>query len=85
MVPFQFMEINMVTSCGASGGFDADGTPVVYRRSMEYLRQGLIDTEPLISHRYAELSDLQKAFQRGYQKRGFHQRGVDQGFRSLIT
>jgi threonine dehydrogenase-like Zn-dependent dehydrogenase len=62
MVPFQFMEVNMVTSCGASGGFDADGTPVVYRRSMEYLRQDLIDAEPLISHRYAELSDLQKAF-----------------------
>jgi len=62
MVPFQFMEINMVTSCGASGGFDPDGTPVVYRRSMEYLREGRIDAESLISHRYAKLSDLQKAF-----------------------
>lgn len=62
MVPFQFMEINLVTSCGASGGFDADGTPVVYRRSMEYLREGRIDAESLISHRYAKLSDLQKAF-----------------------
>lgn len=62
MVPFQFMEINMVTSCGASGGFETDGTPVVYRRSMEYVRQGLIDAESLLSHRYAELSELQKAF-----------------------
>jgi len=62
IVPFQFMEINIVTSCGASGGFDADGTPVVYRRSMEYLREGLIDAESLVTHRYPELSDLQKAF-----------------------
>lgn len=62
MVPFQFMEVNMVTSCGASGGFDPDGTPVVYRRSTEYLREGLIDAESLLTHRYADLADLQKAF-----------------------
>jgi L-iditol 2-dehydrogenase len=62
MVPFQFMEVNMLTSCGASGGFDADGTPVVYRRSMEYLRDGLIDAESLVSHPYAELSELPNAF-----------------------
>jgi L-iditol 2-dehydrogenase len=62
MVPFQFMEINMITCCGASGGFEEDGTPVVYRRSMEYVRQGLVDAESLISHRYAELTELQRAF-----------------------
>ena len=56
------METNIVTSCGASGGFEADGTPVVYRRSMEYLREGLIDAEPLLSHQYADLSELQQAF-----------------------
>ena len=63
LVPFQFMETNIVTSCGASGGFEADGTPVVYRRSMEYVRDGLIDTDPLLTHQYSELSELQKAFQ----------------------
>jgi hypothetical protein len=57
------METNIVTSCGASGGFEADGTPVVYRRSMEYVRDGLIDTEPLLTHQYADLSELQRAFQ----------------------
>jgi threonine dehydrogenase-like Zn-dependent dehydrogenase len=62
MVPFQFMEVNMVTSCGASGGFEADGTPLVYRRSMECLRQGLVDADALLTHRYADLSELQKAF-----------------------
>ncbi len=60
---FQVMEINIVTSAGASGGFDADGTPTVYRRAMEYLRDGLIDAESLLSHRYTELADLQRAFQ----------------------
>ena len=52
----------MVTSGGASGGFDPDGTPEVYRRSMEYVRNGLIDAESLLSHRYTRLSELQKAF-----------------------
>ncbi len=63
LVPFQFMETNIVTSCGASGGFEADGAPVVYRRSMEYVRDGLIDTQPLLTHQYAQLSELQQAFQ----------------------
>jgi L-iditol 2-dehydrogenase len=62
MTPFQVFETNVVTSAGASGGFDPDGTPVVYRRSMEYLRKGLIDAESLLSHLYADLSELQKAF-----------------------
>jgi threonine dehydrogenase-like Zn-dependent dehydrogenase len=62
MVPFQFMEVNMVTSCGASGGFEADGTPAVYRRSMECLRQKLVDSESLLTHQYAQLPELQKAF-----------------------
>lgn len=62
MVPFQFMEVNMVTSCGASGGFEADGTPLVYKRSMECLRQGLVDADALLTHRYADLSEMQKAF-----------------------
>ena len=63
LVPFQVMEANMVTSGGASGGFDPDGTPEVYRRSMEFVRDGLIDAESLLSHRYTQLSELQKAFQ----------------------
>ena len=44
---------------------------MVYRRSMEYLREGLIDAEPLLSHRYAELSDLQQAFQVDYLREDF--------------
>ena len=62
MGPFQIIEANMVTSGGASGGFDPDGTPEIYRRSMEYVRDGLIDAECLLTHRYADLSELQHAF-----------------------
>jgi threonine dehydrogenase-like Zn-dependent dehydrogenase len=63
MSSFQYTEANMVTTCGASGGLDPDGTPVIYRRSIEYLHAGLIDAESLLSHRYSQLSDLQQAFQ----------------------
>ena len=63
LTPLQVLQTNIVTGAGASGGFDPDGTPVVYRRAMEYLRDGLLDAEPLLSPRYAELSDLQQAFQ----------------------
>jgi threonine dehydrogenase-like Zn-dependent dehydrogenase len=63
VIPFQVMETNMVTSAGASGGFEPDGTPVTYRRSMEYVRNGLIDAESMITHRYARLSELQQAFE----------------------
>lgn len=63
MSSFQYMEANMVTTCGASGGFDPDGTPVVYRRSMEYLRAGLIDADTLLTHRYADLAEIPRAFQ----------------------
>jgi L-iditol 2-dehydrogenase len=71
MTSFQFMEINTVTSCGASGGFEADGTPVVYRRSMECVHGGLIDVDSLLSHRYSELSELQQAFQVDSQQEDF--------------
>ncbi len=63
LVPFQFMEANVVTSCGASGGFEADGTPLVYKRSMEYVRDGLINSEPLFTHQYSHLGELQNAFE----------------------
>ena len=57
------MEANVVTSCGASGGFEPDGTPLVYKRSMEYVRDGLINSEPLLTHQYSHLGELQNAFE----------------------
>lgn len=67
LTPLKVKEVTVVTSAGASGGFDADGTPTTYRRSMEFIRDGKIDPEPMVSHRYTELSQLQGAFARDAQ------------------
>lgn len=64
LTPFQALEMNLVTSGGASGGFDSDGTPTTYRRSLEYVREGKVDLDCLVSHRYRALADLPNAFSR---------------------
>jgi len=71
LTPLQISEINLVTTCGASGTLDADGTPTIYRRSMEYVRDGKVDTESLLTHRYTELSQLQGAFSEDVQRNDF--------------
>ena len=62
LAPLQTREYVLVTATGASGGFDADGTPTTYRRAMEHIRDGKIDAESLVSHRYRHLSQMQQAF-----------------------
>jgi threonine dehydrogenase-like Zn-dependent dehydrogenase len=60
--PLQANEIHLVTSGGASGGFDADGNPSTYRAAMQAIHDGRIDVDRLISHRYQQLGQLQHAF-----------------------
>lgn len=55
----QWREPNIVTPAGASGGFDADGRPSIYRRSLQMLESGIMRAEPLITHRYDTLGSLQ--------------------------
>lgn len=62
LTPFQAWEINLVTSGGASGGFDPDGTPTTYRQAMEYIHRGKVDVACLVSHRYPALAQLPRAF-----------------------
>jgi|SRR5579875_1128961 len=62
LTAFQASEINIVTSGGASGGFDPDGTPTTYRQSMEYIHRREINVECLVSHRYTDLAQLPAAF-----------------------
>jgi L-iditol 2-dehydrogenase len=71
LTPFQVKEHVLVTSGGASGGFDADGTPTVYRQAIEYIRDGKIDAESLISHRYTALAQLQQAFSEDVKREDF--------------
>ncbi len=60
--PIQFKEIYIVSGAGASGGWNAQGKPEVYAQALQWLCQGVIEAEPLITHRYAGLSQVTAAF-----------------------
>jgi L-iditol 2-dehydrogenase len=62
LTPFQAAEIHLVTSGGASGGFDPDGNPSAHRAAMQAVYERRIDVSRLISHRYQQLAQLQHAF-----------------------
>ena len=56
-----FKEPVLVSSVGASGGFEKDGRPAVYTRALSLIEQGRIDIAPLITHRYTTFEDVEKA------------------------
>jgi len=56
-----FKEPVLVSSVGASGGFEKDGRPSVYTRALSLIEQGRIDIAPLITHRYKTFADVEKA------------------------
>jgi L-iditol 2-dehydrogenase len=56
-----FREPTLVTPVGASGGFEADGRPSVYVRSLDLIEQQRIDVASLITHRYTSLDSVQDA------------------------
>jgi len=56
-----FKEPVLVSSVGASGGFESDGRPAVYRRALNLIEQNQIDIAPLITHRYTSFADVEKA------------------------
>lgn len=56
-----FKEPRLVSSAGASGGFEADGRPAVYRRALSLIEQKQIDVGPLITHRYKTLGEVETA------------------------
>ena len=62
LTQFQATETTLVTTAGASGGFDKDGTPTTYRLAMEYLCEGKIDADSLLTHRYSGLDQIARAF-----------------------
>jgi L-iditol 2-dehydrogenase len=59
--PLQWREPVLITAIGASGGFDADGRPSVYRRALGLLSTGAIRAELLLSHRYRGLAAVPQA------------------------
>ena len=56
-----FKEPVLVSSVGASGGFESDGRPAVYTRALNLIEQNQIDIAPLITHRYTSFVDVEKA------------------------
>src|SRR5579863_6553581 len=68
LTPYQAAEIHLVTSGGASGGFDPDGNPSTYRAAMEAIRDRRIDVSPLITHCYHQLTELQQAFEEDFRR-----------------
>ena len=56
-----FKEPKLVATVGASGGFDNDGRPSVYRRSVKLIEEQKIDVRSMITHRYAGLEEVETA------------------------
>lgn len=58
----QFIEPTIVAPTGASGGFDADHRPSVYRRSLELINSGKINVSKFITNRYDALDKVPQGF-----------------------
>jgi L-iditol 2-dehydrogenase len=71
----QFREPTLVSPVGASGGHDADGRPLTYRHALRLLEEGVVDVAPIITHRYASLDDVPRAFA-GEHRRPDYVKGV---------
>ncbi|HKR23208.1 MAG TPA: hypothetical protein VJS17_11465, partial [Pyrinomonadaceae bacterium] len=56
-----FREPVLVSSVGASGGFEADGRPSVYARALQLIEHGQIEVSAFITHEYSSLDDVQPA------------------------
>jgi threonine dehydrogenase-like Zn-dependent dehydrogenase len=60
-----FKEPCIVTSVGASGGFEVDGRPSVYKRALDLLETEQIDARTLITHEYKSLEQVGAALAGG--------------------
>jgi hypothetical protein len=56
-----FKEPVLVSSAGASGGFEADGRPASYVRALQLIERQEIRVAPLITHQYRSLADVETA------------------------
>ncbi len=61
----------LVTPVGASGAFDADGRPVVYRAALGLLEAGGCSVAPFITHRYHSLDAVPGAFGGEHREPGY--------------
>jgi len=66
MNSIQFLEPTLIAPTGASGGFDIDGRPSIYRRALRLIEEGTIDVSALITHRYHSLASIPEIFAGGH-------------------
>lgn len=62
-----FKEPVLVTSVGASGGFERDGRPSIYVRALKLIEQSRVNVDGLITHKYDSLEEVDDALRRGMQ------------------
>ena len=60
-----FKEPLIVTSVGASGGFEQDGRPSTYRRALQLIESEQIKVNPLITHEYKSFDQVEFALSGG--------------------
>jgi L-iditol 2-dehydrogenase len=56
-----FREPVLVSSVGASGGFEADGRPTVYARALNLIQQEQVNVSLMVTHEYRSLNDVHTA------------------------
>jgi threonine dehydrogenase-like Zn-dependent dehydrogenase len=59
-----FREPTLITSVGASGGFERDGRPSVYLQALSLIEQQKIEVASIITHRYTSLDAAQGALEK---------------------
>ena len=59
-----FKEPVLVSTVGASGGFESDGRPSAYTRALRLIEENKINVAPLITHRYKAFADVENALSR---------------------
>ena len=66
-----FREPVLITSVGASGGFESDGRPSVYKRALNLIEQKQIDVASMITHKYGSLEAVENALANDMHKAGY--------------
>jgi L-iditol 2-dehydrogenase len=56
-----FKEPTLITPVGASGGFEHDGRPSVYRHALGLIEERKVEVASIITHRYTSLDEVQGA------------------------
>jgi threonine dehydrogenase-like Zn-dependent dehydrogenase len=67
----QFRVPTLLCPCGASGGFDDDGRPSIYRKSLQLIENGTIDVGSLVTHVESGLDSVATSFNETYGSPGY--------------